>query len=224
MIMTENQEAADERFRALAPGMFPAFFRYLRGIAGYVVDLYRLAVLRFANPHSYTKFLLIDKIRRKCHARVCIETGTFLGLTTSRCARVFDEVYTIEIDKALAAKARNFLSARPHVHVICGDALEELPRLFGQLQSSGILVFLDGHYCGKDTGSGTMPEPAIQEIEILANHADKIAAIIIDDFRNFGAEEGFPAKWELLRAVETQLGNKYDIQVFLDQLIITRRP
>jgi hypothetical protein len=193
----------------------------LQAIAGHLLDLYKLARFTFSNPHSYTKFRSITSIQKKVNAKTFIETGTYLGVTTRRCASHFENVYTIELDPELAKEAGNFLSSQKNVEVIQGDALDILPTILKK-DVENILVFLDGHFSGGVTACGLMPEPAIEEIKLLGQFKQKIAAIIIDDFRLFGTEAGFPTKSSLFEIIEKYLP-EFDVTVFLDQVIIVRK-
>lgn len=190
-------------------------------ILGYILDIYKIAMFNFTNPHSLTKFFLIKKLQKTNNLSCMIETGTYLGVTTNRCSFIFDQVYTIELSKELAAKADEFLEKRKNVEVICGDALEILPILMKRVTNKA-LIFLDGHFSGGDTSKTDVPEPAIAELKILADFKDKIGAIVIDDFRSFGKETGFPLKSELLKSAETYFDN-YEIFVHLDQLILVAK-
>ena len=192
-----------------------------RALAGYWLDLYRLSRARFHNAHSYLKFVHLRAVARQCSASTFIETGTYLGVTANRCSRIFDHVYTIEIEPTLAASAARFLSRRPNVRVVCGDALTELPSIFRSNRFDSAVVFLDGHFSGGVTGSGTLPEPALEEMRVLAEFKSRIGAIVIDDFRSFGVEPGFPRKSELLGAAEDLFG-EYAMSVNYDQLAVVR--
>ena len=103
-------------------------YLYSKGLAGYFQDLYRIARLNFSNPHSYTKFLLIDRVRKNTGATILIEAGTFRGITTARASSVFDQVYSIELDKTLAAvhiTQPSFYLLRPDGHVgLCGGTFD----------------------------------------------------------------------------------------------------
>jgi hypothetical protein len=193
----------------------------LQAIVGYLVDLYNISIFNFSNPHSYTKFKAITSIKTKVNANVFIETGTYLGVTTKRCASHFSRIYTIELDPLLADKASKFLSAHENVEVFQGDALSVLPNILSQ-DINNVLVFLDGHFSGGDTACGEIPEPAIEEIKILARFKKKISAIIIDDFRLFGTEPSFPSKSSLFQAIEEHF-SEFLLTVYLDQVIIQRR-
>src|ERR1700682_4513026 len=82
-----------------------------RGWGGFVRDLYLLARQGFTNPGSYAKFLTIKKIGRTTKCKMFIEAGTFQGVTASRCSRIFESVYTIELDPALAKAIVRVLEA-----------------------------------------------------------------------------------------------------------------
>jgi hypothetical protein len=193
--------------------------------AGLFVDLVRLATCRLQNPHSYLKYLAINRLRRATAGRTFIETGTYLGGTAYRCSKVFDRVYTIELDPELARQAAENLSQRPNVEVIQGDAAIELESVFTGRVVDRAVVFLDGHYSGGTTACGAAAEPALQELEVLGKHSDAIQAIVIDDFRNFGVEPGHPAKSELLRTLETHFPESlFSIAVQNDQVLVARRP
>jgi len=196
---------------------------YVRGIAGYVQDLYLISRINFSNPHSYTKFLILNKVREQTGAKVLIEAGTFRGITTSRAAAVFDQVYSIELDPTLAAAAMRNLKHKTNVKIFEGDALQVIPELFEKEKLSDVLLFLDGHFSGGETACGDTPEPAPEELQRLKRYQKNIKAIVIDDLRSFGTESGFPKKSELLRSAEDSFGSGYDIRVFLDQVIITKR-
>jgi predicted O-methyltransferase YrrM len=52
--------------------------------------------------------LQIDALRKRTGAKQFMEAGTYLGLTAERCGRVFERVYTIELDHELVRKASVF--------------------------------------------------------------------------------------------------------------------
>jgi hypothetical protein len=195
--------------------------REFQAIMGHFLDLYRLATFKFSNPHSYTKFRAINSLRKQVGAKTLIETGTYLGVTTKRCAPMFENVYTIELDQDLAEKAKAFLGLKTNVRVVQGDALECLPEILAKEEVRECLIFLDGHFSGGVTACGEMPEPAIEELDIIAKFKDKVSSIIIDDFRLFGTEPGFPSKGSLFDAIENKF-SEFSVSVHLDQIILKR--
>jgi hypothetical protein len=198
--------------------------RMLSAAAGYLVDVWSAARAASRHPHGYLKFLTLRALGRRTGARCLIETGTFRGVTSARSAKCFDRVVTIELDAGLACLAKNRLARYRNVTVLQGDAAALLPSVFVQYPCDGAIVFLDGHFSGGGTALGPLVEPAILELEILAKHADLIYGIVIDDFRLFGIEAGFPKKSELVLAVERLFPfPQFDFTVHFDQLIIERR-
>lgn len=190
---------------------------------GHLVDLWRLVRFQQRNPYSYSKFRNIKSAARRTGATQMIETGTYLGNTAMRCAPHFQKLYTIELDKDLAASAAAYLAKRKNVEVIQGDALAELPKILERPEVKDLLVFLDGHFSGGITAHGDVPEPACEEIEVLGRFKDKIRSIVIDDFRCFGNDAGWPTKSALLHSVETHFNDGFDISVHLDQVLVTRK-
>lgn len=161
---------------------------------------------------------------KRTGAKCLIESGTYLGVTAARCARSFEWVLTIELDIDLANQATNFLRRFGKVKVFQGDAVKLLPQLMAREDARAAVVFLNGHYSGGNTAQGDVAEPAILELEILAQHRDRVCGIIIDDFRLFGAEAGFPKKSDVVLAVERFFpSSAYELYVHADQLIVVRR-
>ncbi|OGI19092.1 MAG: hypothetical protein A3B68_07810 [Candidatus Melainabacteria bacterium RIFCSPHIGHO2_02_FULL_34_12] len=198
--------------------------RDLKSFVGYLIDIFLIATFKFSNPHSYTKFLTIYRTKKKTNSDIFIETGTFLGVMADRCSRIFNKVYTIELDPTLAQNAKNYLATRKNVTVIEGDGLKILKEIFKSEQITNAIIFLDGHYSGGITACGDIPEPAVEEISVLSQYKDKIGAIIIDDFRVFGSENNIPTKSELFKSVENKFGyNEFEINVYLDQLLVIRK-
>jgi hypothetical protein len=85
------------------------------GFAGYVADVFQIASFRFSNPHSLMKFLQIDSLRKRTEAKQFIGAGTYLGVTPECRGRVFDKVYTVELDHELVRKASIRLLRHPNI-------------------------------------------------------------------------------------------------------------
>jgi hypothetical protein len=191
------------------------------GLAGYLLDLSRFANGAPGNVHSLMKYRVIRALAKRVGANCLIETGTFRGVTAARCARVFETVLTVELDATLAAQAKGFLAKYRNVTVYQGDAVALLPQMFSHPGAARCVVFLDAHYSGGNTARGDVPEPAIAELDILAQRRARIAGIVIDDFRCFGVEEGFPTKAQLVAAVEKHFPHPaFTIKALPDQLVI----
>jgi hypothetical protein len=198
--------------------------RDVKGIAGHLVDLGKMANGSLKNPHSYTKFLTIVRLQKKLKCQVFLEAGTFKGVMADRCSKVFERVITIELDSRLAEDSKKYLSPRKNVMVVDGDASLEIPKVFNLISAPDrMIVYLDGHFSGGETACGDVPEPALIILEKMASSIEKIGAIVIDDFRSFGTEKGCPSKAALIAALEQHYYSKgFDIIIQADQVIAQR--
>lgn len=194
---------------------------YLHALGGHAKDLLDLAKFKIINPHSWSKFRQLKAVAGRTGADCLVETGTYLGNTAMRCSRAFRRVYTIELDEKLYEHARRYLSSRENVTCIQGDATIELPKVLCAPDCNNAVLFLDGHFSNNETAHGDVPEPACELLASLADHRDKIKGIVVDDFRLFGVESGWPRKSELLRAAEDHFPG-YRLAVHLDQLTIEK--
>jgi len=193
----------------------------LRAITDHLQDLWRLGNFSFNNPRSLTKFRQIKSVARTSGARCLIESGTYRGHTTRRCAPLFQKVVTIEIDDSLARQAKQFLKNNTNVEVVHGDVIDSLPGILDREDMHDVLVYLDGHFSGGITGKGKSDEPACDAINVLSKYRDKLSAIIVDDFREFG-RRGWPKKSELIDACQNFFGDDTRLSVHLDQVIVFR--
>lgn len=194
-----------------------------QALAGHVIDLYRMASFQVSNPHSYSKFRNIKALAKRTGARVFIEAGTYRGVTAARCARIFERVYTVELDKKLAFESAEYLRRWRNVEAMQGDVLAMLPVIFERPGVDDVLLFLDGHFSAGDTALGELSEPAVEEISLLGTYRSKLRGMIIDDFRGFGRYETWPTKSALLRALEEHFPG-FDVSIHLDQVIVARAP
>lgn len=192
---------------------------WIRALAGHLIDLYGMMSFEVANPHGLSKFRNIKSLARRTGARVFVEAGTYRGVTTARCARLFDRVFTVELDRQLAADAAVYLRRWPNIELFQGDALTVVPSILSRGDVEDVLIFLDGHFSGGVTALGEMSEPAVEELRLLGAFRSKIRGIIIDDFRGFGVYEDWPAKSSLFRVLEEQFPG-FDVMVHLDQVIV----
>lgn len=192
---------------------------HLQALAGHVIDLYRMASFQVTNPYSYSKYRSIKALARRTGGRIFIEAGTYRGVTAARCARIFERVYTVELDKKLAYESAEYLQKWRNVEAIQGDALVMLPAILERPDVDDVILFLDGHFSSGDTALGDFSEPAVEEISQLGTHKSKIRGMIVDDFRGFGTFEGWPTKSALLHALEEHFPS-FDISVHLDQVIV----
>jgi len=84
----------------------------IKSYVGFLVDIYRILNFKIINPHSFTKYKIINELRKKTGASTFIESGTYFGVTAYRASFLFDKVYTIELDKSLAEEAKKLLESK----------------------------------------------------------------------------------------------------------------
>lgn len=191
-------------------------------LAGYFLDIVAKLRNRPYVPHSYTKLHNLAACRQLTGAKEIIEVGSFKGVTARRLSYIFDHVVTIEIDPALHELARERCTGRSNVELILGDGAKVLPQVAARTRSA--VIFLDGHFSGGETGQGDEPEPVLKELDIIAGHLDNFVGIVVDDFRLFGVEAGWPMKHEVLAKLESLLKPPaWSIAILNDQFVAYRR-
>jgi hypothetical protein len=111
-----------------------------------------------------------------------VETGTYLGGTSYWASTLFKEVHTIEISDELYQQAKSKYSHVKNLHFHLGDSKDILPGIVKQLDGPAVF-WLDGHWCGRNTGGKYNPCPIMDELECATSVKDSV--ILIDDFRYF---------------------------------------
>ena len=109
----------------------------------------------------------------------CIETGTYLGTTTTFLAGLSSiKTYTFEISPESASQAKNrFVNNYPYLNIqlVTGDSAIELPKILSTLSPDvKIFVYLDSHWLYE--------VPTAQEINFLNEWGGNWIAVI-DDFK-----------------------------------------
>lgn len=138
------------------------------------------------------KSSLLKQLKTIFGIRSFVETGTYLGDTTSNASAIFDEIHTIELSKELYLKALQRFKDYKNVVVHHGDSgailKDVLPNIEGR-----ILFYLDGHYSGHVTAKGVSYTPVLEELEAIENTNKSDSVILIDDIRVF-QDSCFPEK------------------------------
>ena len=198
----------------------PKFF--IEPLAGYALDLLAKVRNRPFVPHSLTKLHNLKLCRDMTGATTVIEIGSFKGVTASRLSRLFENVITVEIMPKLHEIAKARCSKRVNVELLLGDGSELLPVIAARV--SNAVLFLDGHFSGGETGQGDEPEPVLEELDLIIDYLDNFNAVVIDDFRLFGVEEGWPKKSEVIAKIEQILSSPVWVHYILnDQFVIIRQ-
>ena len=193
---------------------------FFEPLAGLMLDeLAKFRNLPFV-PHSLTKLRNIQTCRKLTGATSVVEIGTYKGVTTRRLSWIFDQVITVEIDATLYTQAVERLKRRTNVRLIHDDGVSALPAIAKEVRKA--VLFLDGHFSGGDTGLGDEPEPILKELDVIQSNLSSFVAIVIDDFRLFGVDKGWPMKSEVMAKLETSLTDDWQIMVMNDQFVAVR--
>lgn len=149
-----------------------------------------------------------------------IETGTYRGDATEFAARIFPQVFSIEVDpdchRAAAARLEG-----SNARLLLGDSRTELPKIVAELTGSA-LFWLDGHAGGGFHGASD-DCPLVEELNAIAASPFE-HFILIDDARAFLAPPPPPFvadKWPDLAQVldAVRRGVPYYCVAIMDVLI-----
>ncbi|MER8830450.1 hypothetical protein NKH73_25305 [Mesorhizobium sp. M0938] len=194
----------------------------LEPIGGYVLDLVAKLRNRQFVPHSLTKLHNMKTCRDMTGATTAVEIGSYKGVTTKRMSHLFEKVISVEIDEALYHQASKRCAGRKNVELLLGDGSKLLPEIAARVSKA--LIFLDGHFSGGITGQGDEPEPVLKELDLIQANLDHFCAVIVDDFRLFGVEPGWPRKAEVMEKLEEVLpAPEWVHGVLNDQFIAVRK-
>jgi hypothetical protein len=136
-------------------------------------------------------------LERRSNSKVWVETGTYLGQTTNFLLDHGHEVHTIEPDLALYSRALHRFAKKEMCSVYLGDSSEILPTVLKILDRAKPTAFwLDGHYSGTGTFSGSRPTPINQELRAIDECMAEFdfLEIFVDDVREFINQSfGYPS-------------------------------
>ncbi|MEE4537191.1 MAG: rRNA adenine N-6-methyltransferase family protein [Erythrobacter sp.] len=193
---------------------------FLEPLAGLLLDEISKVRNRPFVPHSLTKLRNLKMCRDLAGGSTAVEIGTYKGVTTKRLSRIFDQVVSVEIDARLYNLATERLKGRSNVRLVHGEGERVLVEISKEVDKA--VLFLDGHFSGGDTGLGDEPEPVLTELDAIAPNLENFVAIVIDDFRLFGVDAGWPKKSEVMAKLEAVLPSTWRIMVLNDQFIAIR--
>jgi len=164
---------------------------------------------------------LVEEIAQKVKPENFIETGTYLGGTSSWAASHFKEVHTIEISEEIYNKTKVKFAHLKNMHCYLGDSKQILPEIVSKVKGQS-LFWLDGHWCGRNTGGKYNECPIFDELNAACKTESPI--ILIDDLRYFLGPnpydfgEGYPTLNDILKFLIGNLPDHY-VTVHDDTLI-----
>jgi len=195
------------KLRNLASSWFPKPLQLIERWRFAFVHLRRFNSSGWSLPMPYLlKRSMLIRFAQLSNSRQFVETGTYLGDTPWHLRHLFDHLWTIELHPTLAQLAADRFSKIPNVTVQQGDSTDQLPNIIPKLTHS-TLFWLDGHYCGPQTGHGEKACPIFPELDSLFHGCSLPFVACIDDARLFGQELGYPTLEELDSFLETQCGS-----------------
>jgi hypothetical protein len=135
------------------------------------------------SPHFVKQTVLL---RNGLRNATWIETGTFMGDTTSVLSKVAKMVYSIEPEPTLFSKAEQKFRHTSNVKIIKGLSEDVFPKLLPTI-SGNICFWLDGHYSAGITFKGPQDTPIIDELTVIGQNITKLSKIVVmvDDIRCF---------------------------------------
>jgi hypothetical protein len=155
---------------------------------------------------------LVENLAKTFHIQNFVETGTYLGGTTSWAATIFKQVYTIEISEELYRETSEKYKDLTNIHFYLGDSKEVMPSITSIIEGS-TLFWLDGHWCGRNTGGKFNECPIMDELTQAVSLKDPV--ILIDDLRCFLGPnphdhgENYPSIHVILQFLTQHLPNNF---------------
>ncbi len=139
-------------------------------------------------PHIVKQRTLAEFAER-LNLKIMVETGTNLGNMINVQKSRFREIYSIELDTWLAARAKRKFAAYPHIHLYHGDSGKVLPTIMPLIREPA-LFWIDAHW-------GAIDAPVKQELECIYRHPVRDHVLLIDDARYFDGHGDYYAIDEL---------------------------
>ena len=158
--------------------------------------------------------------------RVCVETGSFLGVGALTFSKFFDKVYSMEISKSLHddcvskwTKAEedslvglsdeqtqgpySTQAIAPNITFLHGASTDLLPDVVKEIKCKYFL-FLDAHGSGGktefDSQVGRWGSPVLEELECVKDNPPEW--IVIDDIDGFDKLDDYPTKEMIIEKVK----------------------
>jgi len=150
-------------------------------------------------PHVI-KQKIIKNYANRFNINTMIETGTFMGEMIDAVLNIFPKIISIELDPALAQRAKNKFSSNTHVKILQGDSGVLLRSVIAEI-AEPCLFWLDAHYSGGVTSKSDLETPVAKELGMLLDHPCADHVILIDDAREFTRQNNYPSLDEVRRLI-----------------------
>ena len=175
------------------------------------------------SPHLLKQRTVLEYARRYS-LHVLVETGTYYGEMVAAMKNHFAEIYSVEFDSALAARAAKKFARWPHIHIIEGDSQIAVPELIKSFTTRGMakpaLFWLDAGYYG---WAGVQGDKQRLTWELEAILWDPLGHVILmDDARGLNGQNGAPTVEQLKQRIEAEFPGR-SVEVKYDILRISAR-
>ena len=168
---------------------------------------------------------LVVSLQSKLPLRVLVETGTFKGDTVANLEPYFDELISIELSESLWADAVKRFKNHPHVQILKGNSIGKLGDLRSELQNSGVLYWLDAHWCVANNTAGERSQcPLLEELQAI-DALNSESVVLIDDARLFLAPPLAPheiSQWPRFHQMVSHLcamSSEHELMVVNDVIV-----
>lgn len=150
--------------------------------------------------------------------RVLVEAGTYYGEMVAAMKSRFQEIYSVEYDQALAARAQKKFAGSPQIHIIAGDSQKAIPGIVSSLKQPA-LFWLDAGYYGWAGLQGDR-QRLTTELDAILRDTRHPHVILMDDARGLNGQNGAPTVEQLKHRVESEFPGR-EVEVKHDILRIT---
>jgi hypothetical protein len=135
------------------------------------------------SPHFVKQKVLL---RNGLRDATWVETGTYMGDTTSVLSKVAKMVYSIEPEPTLFSRAEQRFSNTSNVKIMKGLSEDVFPKLLPTI-GGDVCFWLDGHYSAGVTFKGPQDAPILDELTVIGRHITQMNKIVVmvDDVRCF---------------------------------------
>lgn len=118
-----------------------------------------------------------------------VETGTFLGETTKFLSRSAKQVYSVEPEPKLFARAQKKFENVKNIKILNGTSEAIFPELLPSLNGP-VNFWLDGHYSAGNTFKGQKDTPVVEELSAIQENLNRLSnvCVLIDDLRCFNPQ------------------------------------
>jgi hypothetical protein len=162
------------------------------------------------SPHL-VKQRTVSEYARRFGLRVLVETGTYYGEMVAAMKSRFAEIYSVEYDHALAARAQKKFAPWPHIHIVEGDSQKAIPEIIASLRQP-TLFWLDAGYYGWAGLQGDK-QRLTSEFEAILSDQRFRHVILMDDARGLNGQNGAPIVPQLKEHIESSFpGRKVEVK------------